>query len=88
MAKKKNKKMQWYKMDLHLHTPASADWKEPGVSYLDLMHKAERQGLDIVAITDHNTVAGCAAIQEELEQLQLLERLGRMQSDEKRKLEE
>jgi hypothetical protein len=80
--------MQWYKMDLHLHTPASADWQVPGVSYLDLLHKAEMQGLHIVAITDHNTVAGCAALQAEIEQLDLLERLGRIQPDEQRKLEE
>ena len=88
MAKKKKQKMQWYKMDLHLHTPASADWQEPGASYLDLLHKAEMQGLDIVAITDHNTVAGCAALQAEVEQLGLLERLGRIQPDEQRRLNE
>ena len=75
-------------MDLHLHTPASADWQAPGVSYLDVLHKAEMQGLDIVAITDHNTVAGCAALQAEIEQLDLLERLGRIQPDEQRQLEE
>jgi hypothetical protein len=80
--------MQWYKMDLHLHTPASADWQEPGVTYLDLLHRAEMQGLDIVAITDHNTVAGCAALQAEIEKLHLLEELGRIQPDEKRQLEE
>lgn len=90
MAKKKSStnKMQWYKMDLHLHTPASADWEEPGVSYLDLLHRAEMQGLDIIAITDHNTVAGCAAIQTAIEQLTLLERLGRIQPDEQRQLDE
>jgi hypothetical protein len=88
VAKKRKKNMQWYKMDLHLHTPASADWKEPGVSYLDLLHKAEMQGLDIIAITDHNTAAGCAALQAEVEQLDLLERLGRIQPDERRRLEE
>jgi hypothetical protein len=89
VAKSKRKtKMQWYKMDLHLHTPASADWKEPGVSYLDLLHRAEMQGLDIIAITDHNTVAGCAALQEEIEQLDLLDRLGRIEPDEQRRLEE
>jgi hypothetical protein len=80
--------MQWYKMDLHLHTPASADWHEPGVSYLDLLRRAEMQGLDIIAITDHNTVAGCAAIQAEIEQLGLLARLGRIQPDEQRQLED
>jgi hypothetical protein len=88
VTKKKRKKTQWYKMDLHLHTPASADWQTPGVSYLDLLHKAEMQGLDIIAITDHNTVAGCAALQAEIEQLGLLERLGRIQPDEQRQLEE
>jgi histidinol phosphatase-like PHP family hydrolase len=80
--------MKWFKMDLHLHTPASADWQEPNVSYLDLLRKAEMQGLDIVAITDHNTVAGCAALQAEIEQLDLLKRLNRIQPEEERQLEE
>ena len=88
MAKEKKQQMQWYKMDLHLHTPASADWQEPGASYLDLLHRAEMQGLDIIAITDHNTVAGCAALQAEVEQLGLLERLGRIKPDEQRRLNE
>lgn len=90
MTKKNTQKtqMQWYKMDLHLHTPGSADWQETGVGYLDLLRKAEMQGLDIVAVTDHNTVAGCAALQAEIEQLHLLERLGRIQPDEQRRLEE
>jgi hypothetical protein len=88
VTKKKTKKMQWYKMDLHLHTPASADWQEPDVTYLDLLHTAEMRGLDIIAVTDHNTVAGCAALRAEIEQLDLLERLGRIQPDEQRRLEE
>lgn len=88
MTKKKAKKMQWYKMDLHLHTPASADWQEPGVAYLDLLRTAEMRDLEIIAITDHNTVAGCAALRAEIEQLDLLERLGRIQPDEQHRLEE
>lgn len=88
MSKKRGKKMQWYKMDLHLHTPASADWQEPGVSYLDFLHRAEMRGLDVIAITDHNTVAGCAALQAEIEQLDLLTRLGRIKPEEQRRLEE
>jgi hypothetical protein len=88
VSKKKKKKTQWYKMDLHLHTPASADWQESGVTYLDLLHRAEMQGLDIIAITDHNTVAGCAALQGEIEKLGLLEELGRIQPNERRQLEE
>ena len=88
MTKKKKGKMQWYKMDLHLHTPASDDWQDPGVTYLDLLHRAEMQGLDIIALTDHNTVAGCAALQAEIEKLSLLKQLGRIQPDEQRQLEE
>jgi hypothetical protein len=88
VKRKKKSTMQWYKMDLHLHTPASADWQQPGVSYLDLLLRAEMQGLDIVAFTDHNTVAGCAALQETIEQLDLLKRLGRIQPDEQRTLDE
>ncbi|MBN1137203.1 MAG: putative DNA binding domain-containing protein [Anaerolineae bacterium] len=75
-------------MDLHLHTPASADWQEPGVTYLDILRKAEMRGLDIIAITDHNTVAGCAALRATIEQLDMLERLNRIQPDEKQQLEE
>jgi hypothetical protein len=88
VSKKKKKQMQWYKMDLHLHTPASADWQEPEATYLDLLHKAEMRGLDIIAITDHNTVAGCAALRTKIEQLDLLERLSRIQPDERQQLEE
>ncbi len=88
VSKKKKGKMQWYKMDLHLHTPASDDWQEPEVGYLDLLRVAEMRGLDIIAITDHNTLAGYAAMQEEMVQLDLLERLGRIQPDEQQRLEE
>jgi PHP family Zn ribbon phosphoesterase len=80
--------MQWYKMDLHIHTPASHDYVEPDVSYLDILRKAESRGLDIIAITDHNSIAGCAAIKEEIEQLELLERLDRIRPDERRRLDE
>ena len=88
MSKKKKKQMQWYKMDLHLHTPASADWQEPEASYLDLLRRAEMRGLEIIAITDHNTVAGCAALRAKIEQLDMLERLNRIQPDEKQQLDE
>jgi len=73
---------------LHLHTPASADFQEPGVSYLDILQKAESRGLDIVAFTDHNSIAGYAAMLSEIEQLELLERLSRLRPDEKRRLDE
>lgn len=88
MASAKKSKMQWYRADLHLHTPASADYQEPDISYLDILRKAEVRGLDIIAFTDHNTVAGYAAMLTEIERLTYLERLGRAQPDELRTLSE
>lgn len=79
---------QWRRMDLHLHTPGSNDYQEPNISYLDILRQASLRGLDIIAITDHNTVAGYAAMQKEVEQLLWLEEIGRLQADEQRKLEE
>ena len=73
---------------MHLHTPASVDFQEQGVSYLDILQKAESRGLDIVAFTDHNSIAGYAAMLSEIEQLELLERLSRLRPDEKRRLDE
>lgn len=85
---------QWRRMDLHLHTPASVDYREANVSYLSLLKKAEERGLDIVAFTDHNTVAGYERYLNEVESLELLERLNRLtdaeaaQLDEYRRLQE
>lgn len=81
-------KGQWYRVDLHLHTPASEDYAEPKVTFLEFLQKAESKGLDIIAITDHNTVAGYRALLQEIEELALLERLQRLRIDEKRRLEE
>ncbi len=80
--------MQWYSMDLHLHTPASSDYQEKDVSYLDILRKAEAEGMDIIAFTDHNTVAGYRQMQEEIQQLELLEKLDRLLPEEKSRLEE
>jgi len=79
---------QWRRMDLHLHTPGSNDYQEPHISYLDILRQAEIRGLDIIAFTDHNTIAGFAAMKKEIEQLLWLEQLGRMEPDEQRQLEE
>jgi hypothetical protein len=88
MAQKKSTQRQWYRMDLHLHTPASADFKQPGVSYLDLLKKAEEKNLDIIAITDHNTAAGYARLLDEIESLEMLERLKRLRDEEREQLAE
>ncbi len=75
-------------MDLHLHTPASSDYEQAGVNYLDILQKAEEKGVDIQAITDHNTVAGYRAMQDEIKKLELLESLGRLEQSEKTRLQE
>lgn len=80
--------MQWYRIDLHLHTPASGDYQEPEVKYLDILRHAEMRGLDLVAFTDHNTICGYKAMMEHIDKLAYLETLGRIQSHEKRDLDE
>jgi hypothetical protein len=79
---------QWRTIDLHLHTPASIDYQQPEASYLDILHRAEARGIDIVAFTDHNTVAGYRKMQEEVQQLQLLEKLNRLLPEEQARLSE
>ncbi|MGQ9491422.1 MAG: RNA-binding domain-containing protein, partial [Anaerolineae bacterium] len=71
-----------------MHTPASADWQEPGVTYLEWLQKAESKGLDIVAITDHNTVEGIAKLRAEIERLTWLEANDRLRPQERRDLDE
>ncbi len=79
---------QWYTADLHLHTSASTDYQQPGVTYLDILQKAEQRGLDIIAFTDHNTVAGYRQMTDEIQTLEMLNKLGRILPDERVKLDE
>lgn len=47
---------RWYKTDLHLHTPASMCFRDRDtVSAKQWVDRCLEQGLDVVAITDHNT---------------------------------
>lgn len=75
-------------MDLHLHTPASLEYEQKNVTYLNVLQQAETRNLDIIAFTDHNTVAGYAAMLAEIENLVFLERLDRLQPDEDQRLKE
>lgn len=75
-------------MDLHLHTPASADYREANVTYLDILKKAEEKGLDIMAFSDHNTVAGYKRYLDEVADLEFLERRNRLTDDERKQLSE
>ncbi|MFZ2487452.1 MAG: RNA-binding domain-containing protein [Anaerolineae bacterium] len=67
---------------------ASSDWREPGATWLDWLYKCEQRGLDVVAITDHNTVAGVAQLRREIERLQWLEAENRLRPQERRELDE
>jgi len=60
--------MKWFTMDLHIHTPASEDYHQPEVSYLDILKQAEIRGMDMIAFTDHNTTAGYRKMMEEIQQ--------------------
>ncbi len=92
MARRRRKRPEakeaWYTMDLHVHTPASADYQQENTTLLDVLREAERKGVHILAFTDHNTVAGYRTMNDEIENLELLERLGRLTNVEKQTLQE
>ncbi|MBA3073134.1 MAG: PHP domain-containing protein, partial [Anaerolineae bacterium] len=73
-------------MDMHIHTPASIDYQSLEVTNLEILQKAESKGLDIIAFTDHNTIHGYQKLKEEIEQLELLEKLNRLLPEEKTRL--
>jgi hypothetical protein len=89
-VKKKGRKtsLKWHLMDLHLHTPASGDYQETGVSYLQILQQCDERNLEIVAFTDHNTVAGYRQMKENITQLEMLEQLGRQTDEERQNLSE
>ncbi|RLD01857.1 MAG: transcriptional regulator [Chloroflexi bacterium] len=88
MANRNSAGLVWYTMDLHLHTPASEDYLQPEIGYLDILKQAASKGLDIIAFTDHNTVAGYRRMMEEIDQLKLLQQLKRLLPEEETRLAE
>jgi hypothetical protein len=78
----------WRRVDLHLHTPASNDYQQPDISPLAILQQAEARGLDIIALTDHNSVRGYACLWREIEDLELLEYLKRLTDQERDRLQE
>lgn len=79
---------KWYAIDLHLHTPASSDYQERDVTYLQILQQAEARGLDMIAFTDHNTVAGYRKMKEEIDQLLMLKDMKRTLPEEDARLKE
>jgi len=86
--KGKRSSRQWHLVDLHLHTPASSDYQEPEITNLDILRRAVGRELDVIAFTDHNTIAGYRNMQEEIAQLELLEGLSRLTDEEQETLRE
>lgn len=79
---------RWIRADLHVHTPASEDYAEPQISYLEILQEAERRELELIAFTDHNTVHGYEQMRREIEFLETLERAGRLTEEERARLGE
>jgi hypothetical protein len=67
---------------------ASSDYQQPEISYLDILQQAEKRGLDMIAFTDHNTVAGYQKMMAEIEHLELLNSLNRILPEEAATLKE
>jgi len=63
----------WLKADLHVHTSASLDISPKWAQHTpeDVVRIAIEKGLDIIAITDHNTASNCDAIQKAAQSTQL-----------------
>ena len=78
----------WHKVDLHIHTPASADYQQSKTQYIDILQRAEERDLSVIAFTDHNSVSGYARMWREIQDLELLEALDRIKEDESRLLAE
>ena len=73
---------RWIRADLHIHTPASEDYAEPHVTYLEILQEAERRELEIIAFTDHNSVHGYEQMRQDIDFLQTLERAQRLTEEE------
>lgn len=50
----------FYRIDLHIHTPASKCYRGENTDdeFLNILKKAKKEKLEIIAITDHNTIEG------------------------------
>lgn len=59
-----NSGLIYRKLDLHVHTPASHDYKDPSATPEEIVEGALSQGLDAIAITDHNSGAFIDKIKE------------------------
>lgn len=70
-----------YKAELHVHTPASKCYKggKDLTEYMKILERAYELGLNIIAITDHNSIEGYKIIMQQrnsiLNEIQVLENI-------------
>ena len=72
---------RWFRVDLHVHTPASTDHAEKELPLLDILHEAEARSLDIVGLVDHNTVRGYEQLRLEMSRLSVLKEAGQVTAE-------
>jgi hypothetical protein len=79
---------RWIRIDLHIHTPASEDYAEPDATFLDILREAALHDLEVIALTDHNTVAGYEQMRRDVDFLEQLVRTGRATDADREQLDE
>ena len=57
ISDKKEKGLNFHKIDLHVHTPASTCFPDKNITPENIVKAALSKGLSAIAITDHNTGA-------------------------------
>lgn len=65
---------KWWKVDFHLHTPASYDYghgddKQKKISATDFLKTCRSKGLDCIVVTDHNTFSWIPELRKALVEL-------------------
>ncbi len=58
----------WHRWDLHFHTPSSFDYEDKGVSNTQIVDCLLKEGIRVVAITDHHRM--------DIERIRVLQELG------------
>ena len=57
---------KWWKFDFHAHTPASSDYREPGISCREYLLSTMRNKIDCLAVTDHDSCEWIDSLKREL----------------------
>ncbi|MBD3353592.1 MAG: AAA family ATPase [Candidatus Lokiarchaeota archaeon] len=66
------KGLKWKKTALHVHTPASEDYEgDKSITPKQFLHKISKQKVDVLGITDHNSVEWISKIRKAKEELEL-----------------